>query len=864
MRVKEKNINFIISFLAASFSMCVILMIAGLIGAGEHCFIDGDLGSQYIPFIRNLARDIREGESIWYCRSVGLGINQSLLNAYYAINPFNLLYLIFWNGDVNTITGVIVVLKTGLAAMCFQLYLSKGKGITDERSIFFSLAYALCSFNIAYDLNNIVWYDSFVLLPIVCLMIERLVTKGKYVGLAISFSYLFIVQFYMGYMVGVFSVLYLIIVIVSNWDVISKKMMVQTILKYVLAAVLGVMTSAVVWIPTACFLIEKKSADVTKVSKLGTNVIDILNQFFFLEIHTYRGKLPYFYCGVAILLLLPVFFMLKDIRKKEKIAWLSVLAVMLMSCILTPLYAMWHGFDMPDGWGFRFGYIITFVVCSIAALASQYLDKIKEKWILIEIAAMIAIYVAGIFVMKERYSSARHNDIIGLAINIGLFLAWFGILYLIKKEKSKSKSLYACIVLALMVELTVNGYLISDGTFVSVRGFFDLYEEKVSETLKELETEDNGYRINMLNEYAMNSGAYFGYDSVGYFATAENYEVRQQLRNLGVYSSQALCYGYGMTPVTDMLLGVKYTLANKVDAEDYSYDVVREDNERALSIGYIVDDQFKNCSIVNGNAFENNNIVISSMCGEDIQVFVPEQNNVDITGSGMWLDFNENGDMVFGYDRDSEIPVSEMSLNFVVNSDEEKTYAYAENYYSKDIMGAFILAGGYENIFGTLGKLSVSYIKEMNEEDGKQILRIMPTEEYSTETIKCLYFYNLDSEKLDKVYERLSDEQLIIDEYRDGYIKGTIEAKEDNRLIFISVPYDKGWKVTLNGEKYSTIPLLDGAFTGIELPSEGSFDIEMKYEAKGAKAGMIVSILGILALAAISLGMKGKKETDGK
>ena len=61
-----------------------------------------------------VASNIRQGGNFWYSFACCMGLNLSLNMAEKAFSPFHLLYLIFPNGDVNTITAIIIILKTGL------------------------------------------------------------------------------------------------------------------------------------------------------------------------------------------------------------------------------------------------------------------------------------------------------------------------------------------------------------------------------------------------------------------------------------------------------------------------------------------------------------------------------------------------------------------------------------------------------------------------------------------------------------------------------------------------------------------------------------------------------------------------------
>ncbi|MBQ1738696.1 MAG: YfhO family protein, partial [Clostridiales bacterium] len=111
-----------------------------------------------------------------------------------------------------------------------------------------------------------------------------------------------------------------------------------------------------------------------------------------------------------------------------------------------------------------------------------------------------------------------------------------------------------------------------------------------------------------------------------------------------------------------------------------------------------------------------------------------------------------------------------------------------------------------------------------------------------------LYGYQLDRAGYDRMLEKFSDEQLFVTDYDTTSLSGHIDVKEDG-LLFLSIPYAEGWSAVVDGENAEITPIQD-ALMGIRLKA-GSHDISLKYTPAGFKAGLIISIVSVIAIALI-------------
>ncbi len=74
------------------------------------------------------------------------------------------------------------------------------------------------------------------------------------------------------------------------------------------------------------------------------------------------------------------------------------------------------------------------------------------------------------------------------------------------------------------------------------------------------------------------------------------------------------------------------------------------------------------------------------------------------------------------------------------------------------------------------------------------------------------------------------------------YIKGAINT-DKRRMLFFSIPYDRGWKAFVNGKETKPI-LINIGFMGLML-DKGKYTIELKYTPPLLWSGLAVSVIAM-------------------
>ena len=152
-----------------------------------------------------------------------------------------------------------------------------------------------------------------------------------------------------------------------------------------------------------------------------------------------------------------------------------------------------------------------------------------------------------------------------------------------------------------------------------------------------------------------------------------------------------------------------------------------------------------------------------------------------------------------------------------------KNYRYVDDYYSMKI---------YENL---------DYINL-----GKTYTTLMTYDQYQgndTSIVTTSIICHKDDEDAIRNYLGTEEVQCSTAKAGSNSLYADITTKEKGFAV-LSVPYDKGWTVFLNGEKVTTYEV-NGGLTGVPVPS-GYSEIYMYYQPYGLKYGAICNCAGIL------------------
>ena len=798
-------------------------------------------------------KSLFEGGNIWYSFSACMGYNTALSTAFSFFSPFNILYAIFYNKDTNVVTAMIIILKTGLAASAFYLFSSKVLQAKRVISFIFALFYSMCSFVVVYCIVNFIWLDAVYILPIIALAVNDAVHKNKYTLLIISHAYIYIVQFYLGYMISIYSLLFYSVILLVNIKDFGIKKAVSKFFRYFLSIICAIAISGFSWVPVLCNIIMYTASDRTQIWEINHHITSIFNNLFWGQFQNF-DYYPYIYCGTVAVILLPFYFFNKNIGKKEKIVDGALLVFFTLACLLDPIMKVMHAFDAPDHWNYRFSFIISFIILCIAVKELNKIERRSFKLYGIWGGLLLVFYTVMIFVQNNRIGLFSSNNLYRLLINSVLICTWIVLLgaYIYKKQFS----ICLLLILLTMGETISNGYACLyrrglDLEKMNERLFYS-WDSEMREVVELMKNDEAPFsRTIVYGDIMHNGDAYWGYNGLQDFSTSENEKLREFCSKTGLYTMPRGTYASGITPTFEMLLSVKtsYYIYPEERMNNLVMPIKVDNNKYYLPIGFMIDDDVEELS---ENVFENQNTLFALIAGvdgvfesvHDDNIYEVEQNLLlsperdrlylpDVPGQG-WISFQVtgvNGDVYIDI-----IPKEEsVHQGYIYYTDTPN----APN--SEDTLISYPFAA-----------------KMYNSGEDKHYCVIEANEGFSGQfDIQEINVYKLDNEKLNKIYESLNRDCLEVDQCKNGYLKGHISCNDNRKILFTSIPYIEGWSAKVNGVEVETRAVIEGTFLGLELPGSGEYEIELRYHCPGAKLGMALSIVGFVAFLIRLVAIKG-------
>jgi len=816
---------------------------------GERSVLVLDLNAQYVYFFEALRNFIYGDGSLLYSFARSLGGEFMGIYAYYIASPFSYLVALFPKEKILDALLCIFLLKTGCCGFSFGYYLHRtSKQIKKSAIVAFSILYALSAYAVVQQ-HNTMWIDALIWLPMITLGIEQLIKFGRFKLFVFSLAICLMSNFYIGYMCCIYVIIYFFYYYFANNEndrnnpCGEKQHFLKSFLRIGGYSAVGVGISAVIVFTAYYALTFGKTTFSNPNFSLGQqfDFFDLLVKFFPGTYDTVRPEgLPFVYCGLLTVLLVPFYFMNRRFSVREKIMAGVVIAIFIISFNTTTLDLVWHGFQRPNWLNYRYSFMLCFFLLILAYRAYIHLTEGTPRS-LVAISAFLGMIL--LIAQKLEYKNVLDFETIWFSLFcIVLYLVVLCMAF--KADYRENASLVLVILVCLEVfcaGLTNMIALDKDVYYSSYPSYVDFMAKlrPVVETVQENDT--SFYRMEKTEHRKTNDNMTLQIRGLTNSTSTLNAETIQFLARMG-YSSKSHWSKYlGGNPVNDSLLGLKYIISNQDLSEYYTAAYTEGEytaylNPMALSLAYAVNSGVKELDFGDyDNPFERLNGLVTAMLGEEetVMLFTPlERGATD----------NDNCDVSYAEGHVAYAPTNksrDANIYYTFTAvDDREVFFYLPSRYPREV--ALKVNGSSMDTF--YGNETTRIVSLGHFSAGQQVRITLTIKQDNLYVLEDdTFFYSINMDAAANAFARLAEGNYMIDaDYSESHFTGTITTTENAPTVFTTIPYDEGWTVRLDGEEVEIYKALDALIAFDTTP--GTHTLELKYEPKAFTYGLAITI----------------------
>ncbi len=869
-RITLYSLSFAIPFVI----MFIIYICMEVWPFGSNSVLVLDLNGQYVSFYEELRRIITEGGSLMYSWNRALGGEFMGIYAYYIASPFAFLVALFPKGMITEALLLIFLLKTGACGLTMAFYLDSTKRSTTISTVIFSSMYALSAYAIVQQ-HNSMWIDSLILFPILVYAIEQLVTRKKLLLYIITLAMIMLTHYYIGYMVCIFTVIYFFyyynIYDSSEPGVVHEKAhFLKSFGRIAIASLIGLGMAMIIILPAYYSLTFGKTtfSDPSWEFTQRFDFLDFMVKLFPGSYDTVRPEgLPFVYVGSLALILVPLYFMQSKIRAAERIGGGILLSLLVILFDGSTFDLIMHGFQKPNWLNYRYSFIFSFFLVVFSYRAFRYIKEVPFK----EITAICGVLgIMLLFIQKQDYEFLNDFTFVWYSF-ICLMLMIIG-LYLVKTDRAKE---FGCAILAIFVcfELCISGLfntiaLDEDVVYTNRTSYVD-FSERVTPIVKMVQDSDDGfYRMEKTVHRKSNDNMMLNMKGLSNSTSTLNASVIELLRDFGLLSKSHWSRYAGSTPLTDALLGIKYVIS-EIDAEypyytkiyEYDDDLAAFKNPYARSVAYGISDAIKEFEPdEDDTAFEFMNDLVTAMLGAEdkVEIFKKVDVKTDYTNCDIALTTGHR--RIMPEDSGSKACI----IYTLENETDDEIFMYFPTTWPRDCN---VTINGKD--FGTVCGDNTDCIQSIGTfgdyEEDEIIVKLTLQEDKFYVRSGVSYFYSFDDALFMEVMEQLAGSDYIIDDFSDTHLSGSVTIPEGRTALFTTIPYDEGWKVTVDGEEVTPYKAINSLLAIDLVP--GEHQVEFKYMPRefvlGAACSVICTLIYIALVVLTHLRRRKHKESLG-
>ena len=884
---KKIKLNFtLLAFLLPVLGMFTVMIIRGFEPFGKTSMLYSDMYHQYYPFFVAFRKALLSGDSLLYSWNVGMGMDYLGLISYYLASPLNLLSVLVPEGLLLEYFSLLMPIKLGFAGLFFAIFLKKVFGKNDLSITLFGCFYALCAWALGYQWN-IMWLDTFALLPLVALGTVSLLRDRRFVLYTLTLFLSIFSNYYIGLFTCIFVALIFICYEICRWGGIKKFF--GDLGSMALYSVLAIGMTAILELPAFAALQTTQSSVNKFPESFKLNIADENTWKGLLDAMrqvagnmngglalTFKEGLPNLYCGIGTNILAFLFLTCRQVKKRDKVCSVLLLLFFNISFIIRQLDYIWHGFHFTNMIPYRFSFLYSFVMLYMAYRAYLHWKHFR-LW---------QIIVAGVLAIGIALCVNDLTDVVYWAYTGVFLLLYIAVLIYSHARKPLPKEadreqirsyidqcrsrrqtgglvLFGIMVMELALNLVNFGVNFS-GTVVSDYPRGTVYTASMVRYMQEREEDSLFYRAETTHSQTLNDGALNSYNGISTFTSSANVKVTEFMKALGYGAKNTYnryCFEES-SPVSNLFLNLKYMIERQDKVEENAYfDDVHHfgkvhllENNAYLPLGFLTNNQIINVNFGSGTntlMFQNELLRAATGINKDVWSLITGKNlsisATDVTVKSQsqtgYCSYstaeNTGGTIVYKYIADQKGLVC-VDLNL----SKKNKYSFWKN-------GVEL----YNETYSIPQSLSVCNVIPGD------VIEVHLTCNANESGTITLHTGILNEEIFRGAYDVLAASTLELTTFENTLVEGAISCNR-NGVLYTSIPQDGNWTATVDG-KPAEIVLIGDAMVGLLL-TEGEHTITFKYHNAAFSLGWKISLACAAVFGSLCLSIYLPQKKKGK
>ncbi len=816
-----------------------------------------DMDQQVVPLLIDF-KDILSGKEGFFLsfKNAG-GMNFYAVFFFFLCSPFSFLVAFVDKADVGVFMNVIITLKMCTISITASIYLYRKCPRAWLLNIALSVLYAFSGYVMMYY-QNVMWLDVVYLFPLLLIGLDKL-KEGNRVFFTLALSATVIVNFYLSYMIALFLLLYAFLQTVLQKD---KRFAGN----FILCCTMAVLLTAVVWIPS--FLQYFSSGRRTSVidSLKGSNALA-----------SYQTTVPTI---LSVAFLLPFAFCRK-LNDEQTTLMRILLIATLLPVVLEPINKIWQTGNYMS-FPTRYAFMTIFLCISLAfdgltkgeeaqkdrgdapvSLPSKRRMIIKGTTMYALNALFVALavwymvfaieYTQDNRTVMDQYAGTLWGNNASFEAILKLYavaMVLGAVLYVAYRTHIlKPMAVWLSVAVMAFSELYV-----APVTYVRNPSHDAVWQKQVLELADKIE-DDGFYRVKTDKGYSshdfdVNLMGSLGYNSLGHYTSLNAKNYMTAIKQFGYTSYWMETGNSGGTLLSDALLSIKYSISHTKSTTDiYQGEYFHiSPTKTYLPLGILAQTDLVEAQDTADYSYraQFQDRLAQDFFGENDVTSVYTVENAQLAN----LQVSETNGK---YRLSPTASTGKLVFNLQLT---EKSQVYFNAFDENN--NALKQAINEKFTITVNGKTHSGYPKQRENGllDLGEFNAGTTTVTVSVNSAVTVRDLSLLSIKTGKLNTALSKVQTIGLTAGKNSLSGSYAA-EGGECVFLSIPYESGLSLKINGKKAKLYEVYDG-FTAFYL-KEGKNQIEITFTPDGFVAGAVITLLGLgLCVTALVLWRRKK------